>query len=299
MSWFTDGTLYYIPYIKEPRKAIAFDLDWTLTYGRKGLYPREAQDIYLMPGREKKLIELARKGWGFVIYTNQLCKSAKEIAMKKARVLTAYNLIKNIGNVAVFMATGDDEFRKPNIGMHNKFKELYKTKVYTMVGDAAGRPQDHSDSDLEFAKNNELRFLVPENVFKVEMCGVPQEKTLVILMGMPGSGKTTTYKKYLEPKGYIHINQDTLKTAAKVYNATYEAMQQGLNICLDNTNASEEKRKVYYELAEEYGYQIKIWYLVRDGYGWNKLRESRVPDIAYHMYFKHLSFPTDYEVTFI
>lgn len=297
--WITEGTLHYIPYVSEPKKAIAFDLDWTLSYGRKALHPREAHDIHLMPGREKKLTELANKGWGFVIYTNQKCRSENDIAMKKARVLTAYNLIKNIGNVAIFMATGDDEFRKPNPNMHHKFKELYKTKVYTMVGDAAGRPQDHSDADIGFAKNNKLKFLVPENVFKVKIPAIPQEKTLIILMGVPGAGKTTTYNKYLEPKGYIHINQDTLKTTTKVYNATYEAMQQGLNICLDNTNASEEKRKVYYELADEYGYQVKIWYLVRDGYGWNKLRDSRVPDIAYHMYFKHLSLPVDYEVSYI
>lgn len=299
MSWVTEGTISYIQYEHEPNKAIAFDLDWTLAYGRKALHPREANDIYLMPGREKKLIELASKGWGFVIYTNQLCRSTKDIAIKKARVMTAYNLIKDIGNVAIFMAIGDDKFRKPNIGMHNKFKELYKTKVYTMVGDAAGRPQDHSNADMGFAKNAKLRFLVPEVVFKVGIPAVPQEKTLVILMGMPGSGKTTTYKKYLEPKGYVHVNQDTLKTAAKVYNTTCEAMQRGLNVCLDNTNASEEKRKVYYELAMEYGYQIKIWYLVRDGYGWNKLRESKVPDIAYHVYFKHLSMPDNYTVEFL
>jgi len=33
------------------------------------------------------------------------------------------------------------------------------------VGDAAGRPQDHSDSDLKFAEQIELNFYVPEKIF--------------------------------------------------------------------------------------------------------------------------------------
>lgn len=84
-------------------------------------------------------------------------------------------------------------------------------------------------------------------------------------MGVPGSGKTTTYMKYLQPRKYVHVNQDTLKTSKKIYQKTEESMQQGLNICLDNTNSSEEKRKIYYDLAKKYNYQIRIWYLVRDG----------------------------------
>ena len=34
------------------------------------------------------------------------------------------------------------------------------------VGDAANRPQDHSDADIAFAKNCEVEFFVPEQFFE-------------------------------------------------------------------------------------------------------------------------------------
>jgi len=51
-------------------------------------------------------------------------------------------------------------------------KETKKTTTTTeitttfYVGDAANRPQDHSDADIAFAKNCEVEFFVPEQFFE-------------------------------------------------------------------------------------------------------------------------------------
>ena len=38
---------------------------------------------------------------------------------------------------------------------------------------------------------------------------------MIIMCGPPASGKSTFSKKYLVPHGYVHVNRDTLNTAAK------------------------------------------------------------------------------------
>jgi len=38
---------------------------------------------------------------------------------------------------------------------------------------------------------------------------------LVLMQGPPCAGKTTFYRQRLRPQGYIHVNQDTLKTQAR------------------------------------------------------------------------------------
>lgn len=50
---------------------------------------------------------------------------------------------------------------------------------------------------------------------------------LVLCVGWPGCGKSTLAKKYLESKGYVWVNQDTLKTAPKCLKAVREALAAG------------------------------------------------------------------------
>ncbi len=69
-------------------------------------------------------------------------------------------------------------------------------------------------------------------------------------------------------------------------------MTKGLNMVIDATNPGQERRQEFYDLANEYGYNIVVIYFVRDGRGWNKLREKPVPTIAYSTYYKNLIEPT-------
>ena len=136
---------------------------------------------------------------------------------------------------------------------------------------------------------------------------------MIVFVGMPGSGKSSYYKKYLEPLGYVYANQDILKTREKVIKVLNTALKMGENIVIDATNpsrtakASDSGRKIagrdeFYNLAENAGYKVVVLYFLRDGYGWNKLREKKVPDIIYHTYFKNFDSPRQdgkelYEIT--
>ncbi|CCH59762.1 hypothetical protein TBLA_0B09450 [Henningerozyma blattae CBS 6284] len=90
---------------------------------------------------------------------------------KKKKEKTVENKVKNTTlkeNVFTLM-------RKPNIGMSQEFvKDLLKNKgdvEYKWIyycGDAGGRPNDHSDSDLQFAQNLNIEFKTPEQVFSTE-----------------------------------------------------------------------------------------------------------------------------------
>jgi bifunctional polynucleotide phosphatase/kinase len=74
----------------------------------------------------------------------------------------------------VFIATSDDEYRKPGIKMwdvlerNNDGIKIDKSKSF-FCGDAAGRKngkiKDFSDSDLKFALNVGIEFKTPENHF--------------------------------------------------------------------------------------------------------------------------------------
>ena len=111
----------------------------------------------------------------------------------------------------------------------------------------------------------------------------------------------------------MYANQDSLGTRAKVLKTVNTALKNGENIVVDTTNPSRSEkisdtgRKIagrdeFYRLAEEAGFRIVVIYFLKDGYGWNKLRSKKVPDIIYHSYFKNLDSPRDdgyeiYEIT--
>jgi bifunctional polynucleotide phosphatase/kinase len=50
---------------------------------------------------------------------------------------------------------------------------------------------------------------------------------LVLFVGMPCLGKSTFYRTNFAGAGYVHINQDTLKTRQKCVNAAEEALSEG------------------------------------------------------------------------
>lgn len=111
------------------------------------------------------------------------------------------------------------------------------------------------------------------------------------MVGPPGSGKTTFYRKYFKNRrflsdynDFLHVNQDQLKTKQKVLSTLKMFLSTGKSIVIDSTNPD---RSEYYKLIKE-PYTVTVLHFVRDGYGWNKLREGnkKVPDIVYHIYYK-------------
>jgi len=285
-----ETAFYYEPTDYKKSEFIAsFDLDWTMTYNEKHLYPKEVDDIYIFPNRKHALEKLIEDGYNIVIFTNQFAKTKKE-KQKKVERLTTF-IEKLDLPVCVYIATEKDNYRKPEIGMWNLFKKDRAIKNVIFVGDALGRPQDFSDSDRIFGEKINAEIKSPEDFFgNSEIPSFKDEKELIVFVGMPGSGKSTFYSTNL--KDHINIEQDKIGTRPKLLKELDKSLTTGKSIVIDSTNPIQENRLEYYEKAKKHNYNIKVIYFLVNGTGFNKLREKPVPDIVYHIYFKKLEPPT-------
>lgn len=288
-----ESVYFYIPKIKPQSYIAAFDIDWTITFSERKLFPSDIDDVSILPYRIHTLHELFINGYTIVFFTNQKAKGKATIEKKIGRMTTLINKLPF--PVYLFMATGDNEFRKPEIGMWKIMKQFIPNIEYSFyVGDALGRPQDFSDSDKLFAENIGINYYSPEEFFPpTPLPDISSKKNIVVLVGMPGSGKSTISNHYRE-KGFTVISRDLLGGSyKKVVKALKDTISQGSSIVIDATNSKQTDREEYYNIAKEYGYTVNVLYVVRNGTGYNNLRgEDKVPMISYHMYYKHLVVPT-------
>jgi bifunctional polynucleotide phosphatase/kinase len=276
-------------------KIFATDLDGTLIRTRKARFAKDEYDYTFLPNRIKTLKNYINKGYTIAIFTNQ--KRLPDVMVNKAQnVLT--DLINEGIDPYIFVSTKDDNYRKPNLGMWQYFENIFDHKINYdssfYVGDAAGRPQDHSDADINFARRIDIKFYTPEEIFPNNELDISNYQSMFITVGNQGSGKTTFYNNNLEPLGWVHTNQDKLGSQAKVLKEIERALKEGQSVYVDATNPSYSKRQDYIKLAIKYQIPTLILYFVSDGYGFNKLRtEGKVPDLCYNMYYKNLEEPSE------
>lgn len=81
------------------------------------------------------------------------------------------------------------------------------------------------------------------------------EKTMVIMIGIQGSGKSTFYHKYLK-EAYVRINLDTLKTRYQERLLIQKCIEDENSFAIDNTNPTKAERLRYIPVAKEAGYRI-------------------------------------------
>ena len=106
-------------------------------------------------------------------------------------------------------------------------------------------------------------------------------KTLVILMGIQGSGKSTFYQRFLS-KDYVRVNLDTLKTRHREQLLVEECLNSGKSYAVDNTNPTVDDRRRYIEPAKVAGYRVVGYFMesrLKECIARNELREgkARVP----------------------
>ena len=160
--WKNNSTCYYKLNINnEFKKFVLFDFDDTLV--KK--YTSEP-----LPEVFNRLKKFNKEQHNIIIFSNQ-----KGVSNKKTTNTQVQKLMDNFDKVfnfsmSYFYSTVDDIYRKPNIGMYNLFEELVQEEkeVLFYCGDAAGRKDDFSISDLYFANNNKIAFRLPEFIFKYD-----------------------------------------------------------------------------------------------------------------------------------
>lgn len=110
------------------------------------------------------------------------------------------------------------------------------------------------------------------------------EKTLVILMGIQGSGKSTFYREYLAGD-FVRVNLDSLKSRNREAELVWECLQNGKSFAVDNTNPTKADRKRYIPLAQCLGYKTVGYFMeskLQPCIARNNQRsgEKRIPETA-------------------
>ena len=110
------------------------------------------------------------------------------------------------------------------------------------------------------------------------------DKTIVIMMGLQGSGKSTFYKTYLSDD-FVRVNLDTLKTRHQERLVIDCCIANNQSYAIDNTNPTRLDRERYILPAREAGYRVVGYFMeskIKDCMQMNDMRDGveRVPEKA-------------------
>lgn len=235
-----------------------------------------------------------------VIFTNQgrlnLIPDPKTKKMDEKRVndfkTKASAILRRLDlPIVLYAACAADENRKPRTGMWTTMLDDFDLDVgdgpdmatSMFVGDAAGRDGDHGVSDRDFAANIGLPFQTPEEFFhkqkarpfqrpfepsefmgdatKVPAFAKTNAQDIVLLCGIPGSGKSTYYWTTLERLGYVRVNQDILKSLKACVGAVEEALSSKKSVAIDATNIDRKTRSGWIDIGKKHDVPVRCVHL--------------------------------------
>uniref|UniRef100_A0A8D8VVP4 Bifunctional polynucleotide phosphatase/kinase n=3 Tax=Cacopsylla melanoneura TaxID=428564 RepID=A0A8D8VVP4_9HEMI len=279
--------------VSSKSKIAAFDLDGTLITTKSGkVFPVDTHDWKLLfPNVETVLKQYIEDDYKIVIFTNQggigkKKTSSRDFQKKAEAVIKAVNV-----PVQVFIATQNDKYRKPVLGMWDYLTEEKNNSIGInqsesfYVGDAAGRAanwapkkkKDFACTDYLFALNLNLAFYTPEQIFlkekAPEFSNLPtfkpkevfqnsqnavipdianDKKQVLIMVGSQGSGKSNFVSTYLKPLHFTIANRDTLGSWQKCVSVMEAALCKGSSVVVDNTNPDKESRQKFIQVAKNH-----------------------------------------------
>lgn len=275
----------------------SFDLDHTIIKPKnnKTFSKKNVSDDWIFITDEiiNKLQELADNKYRLVIVTNQkkLNKNKIQYDAWKQKIEIIANAIDR--SLIILTSFANDIYRKPlPFILTNNIKFNINGSFY--CGDAGGinksremqynnetiiLKSDFSDTDYKFALNLKIKFIhrdefvynfktditkiklnYPNFTTKVNNAVIKKkfQKEIIIMVGMPASGKSTLTKFLVTNENYKIINQDTMKTASKCIKELIKLVQLGENIIIDNTNPTVEIRKKYISVVQNIDTNYKI-----------------------------------------
>ena len=108
------------------------------------------------------------------------------------------------------------------------------------------------------------------------------EKTMVLMIGIPASGKSTFYQNKLSAD-FVRVNLDTVKTREREYDLICKCFYEGKSFAIDNTNVFKQLRRYYISMAQLMKYRVVGYYMrssVKECLTRNLQRtgKARVPD---------------------
>jgi len=307
-------------------KIACFDLDYTLIKPKSGKkFPIDKNDhMWLYENVPEILKNYYNNNYTIVVFTNQKnIKNYDDFKYKLEQIQIKLNIPINY-----LVSIKNDKYRKPRIGMYEYLESIYPCKIDKTnsfySGDACGRKTDFSDSDILFAYNIHLPFVVPEKIFKQNNHMEPiiktnplkdyvsdseyeknilekinsylHSKTCIINIGIQASGKSHFTHNLVNMCNIFNIvsNDDNKK-----FNTFEKLIASESYIIVDNTNPDIETRCKYLDLLKKNNYNIiYLWFNIPLHIS-NYLNEYRtqmtnkhIPNVAYNVYKKKFIEPS-------
>ena len=82
---------------------------------------------------------------------------------------------------------------------------------------------------------------------------------MVVLVGFPGSGKSSFYRRHLLPQGLAYVNNDTQADTAEAI--AFQAAATGTSVCIDNLNNCRAARAKWVALAKASSMKLALLHL--------------------------------------
>jgi bifunctional polynucleotide phosphatase/kinase len=274
------------------KKVAAFDFDWTIARPVKDLiHSSSSDDIRWMHDTIPDVLRaFYKKGYAVTVVTNQRNR------FKKTAIV---NLVEKL-DIPVTVSIGWS-LKKPDASLFPFDTNRVDLSKSFYVGDAAGRPGDWAAVDKQFAIAVGIQFKTPEEMFPALNIKTLKEIVIppplyntqvqaVILVGYPGSGKSTYAKDVLVPNGFIHIEGDVLKTPAKMIASAKKNLQDGVSVVFDATNPTIERRSTFVAAAKNAGAEsvscVHVTTSMVESMRRNRARGKAVPDVVFYTFRK-------------
>lgn len=119
--------------------------------------------------------------------------------------------------------------------------------------------------------------------------------TMVILMGLQGSGKSTFFNTEFKDKGYEHISMDILKTRSKEAERIQTCLDENRSCVIDNTNPTKADRARYITPGKHCDFRVVGYFLqsrLSDCLERNEKRERQVPKKGILATFNKIEMPS-------
>jgi bifunctional polynucleotide phosphatase/kinase len=274
-----------------------FDYDWTLVKPlSNGTFSKSVDDWRWITEKVPEILEkYYDNGYCIVIISNQ----TRNTEMKLQQIINVLSTLKIPSLISVGY---EDIDKKPNRTMFDLIKKDKKIDMNKSfyVGDALGRQGDWSDSDKKFAENIDIKKIYsPDDLFSINddkklIIKQFDKQEIIVLVGYPGSGKTTIANTFDSNK-YMVINGDIFKNSKKMIKEAEKYIKVNYSIIFDATNPSIEKRKEYIDFANSKTIPIRCINVETDittSMFRNNKRDKVIPKITYYVFRKNYVKPT-------